>query len=345
VSLPPEVVFHRFFTQSLSLAERQHYWGRADLERLPISTSELSLLPAIQASLNDALHNEAMDVPDHVPHHTFHCDYIDSDVPNAGAFSYGGYSFIGITIPLVRRLWDVCGRLSVSDAVTAAIGIRVTSQECERFRVVLFRIQLHSIVAHEFTHHVHGHVMPVPSQAVFADEIVNRGEVGNLDHQAREVDADGYATYFVLTNLINGEERQSVSLLNIETDTLVVQDEVLLACFVVAVGGWLYAREPQVLSTDSIYRFTHPPQAARMNFVMQRAAAWCIQNRPALHQWMTHSRFQSLMASVAEATFGMNGTTDWEAQIAFLHSDDGTEYIKRLDERFRACVDALGPRP
>ena len=37
----------------------------------------------------------------HVEHGPFHVDYIDSDIENAVAVAYGGYSFIGVTVALI----------------------------------------------------------------------------------------------------------------------------------------------------------------------------------------------------------------------------------------------------
>ena len=45
---------------------------------------------------------------------------------------------------------------------------------------------------------------PLPNDLrgkVFPNEILDRGETGNWDLQAREADADGHATYHVLENL------------------------------------------------------------------------------------------------------------------------------------------------
>ena len=341
MSTPPEVLFHRFFqTERSGLEDRQTYKGKQDLDLLKPTVR--SLLVVIQNSLNEALLNEKRNVPEHVDHPPFHFDYIDSNIPNAVAFRYEGYSFIGITMALIYRLWDTCDRLSRSDAVGTSLGIHLTPEEYEGILVVLFRMQLNFVVLHEFTHHVHGHVSPLRSVPEFCDEILAGSETGSLEQQAREVDADGYAAYLMLAHLFDSEWRsQAVKLLKCEREAGNVQDEVLISTFVVAVGAFFFVRPPVALDNASVFDLTHPPQAARMNFVMENVMGWCKQNRPVLSEFMTKDRFNMLMSAAADATWGMNGGRDWGAQIAFLLSHDGSEYFKKLAECVKAHVCSL----
>jgi hypothetical protein len=340
MSIPPEVLFHRFF-QTLSSAHRETYKGKADLDRLQRPLVQ-SLLAAIQKGFNDALRDEKRNVPEHVDHPPFHFDYIDSSTPNALAFRYEGYSFVGITIALINTLWDVCFRLSRSAVVATVLCVRLRADEYDKLHIVLFRTLLNFVVSHEYTHHVHGHVTLRGSDSMFSNEILDDGETGNLEQQTLEADADGYAVYHVLANLIDGGGRaQEVSLLKLEAEPSEVQDEVLFSCFVVAVGAYMFVRPPQALDSANIYNLTHPPQAARMNCLMQQAISWCKQKRPGLQAWMTLDRFRRLMRAVAEATWGMNGGRDWAAQIAFLQSEDGAEYFRKLDRSLKAYVQSL----
>ncbi|MGO9095612.1 MAG: M48 family metalloprotease [Bryobacteraceae bacterium] len=339
MSTPPEVLFHRFF-QTLSSSERECYKGKKDVSSLP--QNQQSLLVGIQESFNEALRNESKDVPEHVDHPPFHFDYVDSRIPNALAFRYEGYSFIGITIALIDMLWDACVRLSRSETVASLLGVRLTAEEHERLHVVMLRTQLSFVLSHEYTHHVHGHACSQGSESLFFNEILDIGETGGLEQRTLEADADAYAAYHVLANLIVGGERsRAVGLLKLGAEAASVQDEVLLSCFVIAVGAYLFVRPPSDLDDVNIYRLTHPPQAARMNFLVYQAIGWCRQNRPSLEAWMTRDRFQGLMNGVAEATWGMNGGRDWGAQTAFLQSEDGSEYIRKLDRSLNAYILSL----
>ena len=339
--IAPEVLFHRFFQrEEHSPLDRQNYKGKQDLDALEPTVR--SLLSGIQESFNEALREEKRNVPEHVDHPPFHFDYVDSDVSNALAFRYEDYSFIGVTMTLIHMLWDTCVRLSRSEAVATLLGVTLARDEYDPVHVVLFQTQLKFVVSHEYTHHVHGHVFPRGSESMFSNEILDDGASGSIEQQALEADADGYAAYHVLAHLIDGEGRShAVSLLKIEAAPSGFQDEVLFACFIVGVGAFLFVRPPTALDNASIYALTHPPQAARMDYVMRHAMAWCKQNRPGLEAQMTIDRFRMLMNAVAEATWGMNGGRDWAAQTASLLSQGGSEYLKSLDKSLKAHVQSL----
>lgn len=339
--IPPEILFHQFFqSEELSRADRQNYKGKQDLDGLQPEVR--SLLIGIQEAFNESLRNEKQDVPEHVDHPPFHFDYIDSSTPNALAFRYEGYSFIGVTMALIDALWDVCVRLSRSEAIATLLGVQLSVEEFDKLHVVLFRTLLSFVVAHEYTHHVHGHVCPRGPEAMFHNEILVGAETGGLERQTLEADADGYAAYHVLANLIDGGARsQAIALLKLEAEPASVQDEVLLSCFVVSVGAYLFVRPAPALDSVSIYELTHPPQAARMNCLIYQAMAWCKQNRPDLQTWMTLDRFQKLMNAAAEAAVGMSGGLVWGAQTAFLRSEDGSEYFRKLDKNLKAHVQSL----
>jgi Peptidase family M48 len=344
MSVPPEILFDRFFQQF-----RHHkkpirpedpdprlYKGKKDLSGLPPLVE--SLLTNIQSTFNEALRNEKQDVPEHKAHPPFHFDYIDSEVPNALAFRFEDFSFIGITMGLVNILWETSSRLSQSDRVRRAVGIRADSDDTEPVHVVLFRIQLSFIITHEYTHHVHGHV----HDSVFWDEIRSVGHSGSLEQQMLEADADGYAAYHVLAHLLTAEGRpHAIGLLHLESETSETQDRVLFLCFVAALAAYLLVRSPQEIDGETIYKLTHPPQAARMNLLMQRAISWCNQNRAALADWMTLERFQLLMEAVAEATWGVGGEKTWAAQSDFLASREGAVYFDELDRALKAYVKVL----
>ena len=207
---------------------------------------------------------------------------------------------------------------------------------------MLFYNLLSFVVAHEFTHHVHGHSKQRGADSSSFNEIEDKGETGSLEDQVMEADADGYAAYHVLANLIDGGGRDpALAALKIKEKAGAVQDEVLFSSFVMVAGAFLFARTPVDLDKVNIHKLTHPPQAARLNYLMESAIAWCKQNRPSLAVWMTRDRFQEIMKAVAKATWGMNGGVTWEAQSAFLVSELGTEYLKTLGEGLKAYVAAL----
>ena len=338
---PPEVLFDRCIRRLRSNSpvrpddpDSRPYKGKKDLCSLPADVE--TLLTSVQRAFNEALSNETH-VADHAPHSPFHFDYIESTSRNALAFRDENYSFIGITIELVYLLWDICFRLAKSEAVKAALGLE-TELPAEPLHVVLLRIQLFFIVAHEYTHHIHGHF----AESVIGHQILDTSESGTLEEQMMEAAADGYSTYYVLTHLFTEGREHAISLLNIGRAVTTTQDEVLLTCFVAATGAYFLSSQPTVFDGVSLYKLRHPPQAARMNLLMQQAISWCKQNRSALVEWMSLQRFQSLMNAIEAATWGLNGGKDWSEQTAFFSSEAGHEYFSRLDKLMKKYVAGPG---
>lgn len=289
---------------------------------------------------NEALRNEKQGVPEHVEHPPFHVDYVDADIQNAIAFRYDDYSFIGITVPLIYAISDVCLLLSKSDTVAALLEVQPSDAEYNELQAVLFYILTAFVITHEWTHHVHGHVHRPCAEAIFPNEILDTGGDGSIESQIKELAADGYSAYHVLANLIDSQTRPMLTLLKLEAKQTSVQDEVLFSLFVVAVAAYLFVRPAPDLNPIEIYKLTHPPQAVRMNFLMQEAIGWCSQNRPHLEAWMK-GRFQSLMRATAEALLGTDGAQVWANQNAFLKSEEGAKYIRALAEGIEAYRKSL----
>lgn len=105
----------------------------------------------IQANLNEALRNERLDVPEHVAHPPFHMDFIDSDDANALAFTEGDYSFIGITVALIHRIWESCLPLVQAAEIGTLLGLQLdTGERRTRLHALLFRLQLNFVTTHEY---------------------------------------------------------------------------------------------------------------------------------------------------------------------------------------------------
>lgn len=210
---PPDILFHRRFQRLRRPQDRELYRGKADLDRLPGEPLPVKLLEDVQVMLNTALAAEKQ-IPEHVDHDPFHFDYIDSVDPNALAFCCDGYSFIGVTIPLLNQLWASASLVAESAEPAALLDMRLSDDQRvstsveQRIAVAVFRLELLFIVLHEWTHVVHGHVRNA-DDAGFANEVLGRTD-GNIATQARESDADGYAAYYMLENVINGQERAHV---------------------------------------------------------------------------------------------------------------------------------------
>lgn len=174
----PEVLFHRYFG-TLSDNNRRHYWGKYDLAKASLTDFERLLL-ALQYALNDSLNDADQNLENRVEHSPFHVDYVDSSVENAIAFRYEGCSFIGVTIPLMSRLWNLC--VSVDPIAAEYLRPALRSPiDPGGLGTVLFRTLLSFIVAHEYTHHVHGHVSRADLQQTVFDEISSLRGCGGLE--------------------------------------------------------------------------------------------------------------------------------------------------------------------
>lgn len=333
----PEELFDEAFTKC-SAEDRRHYKGRHDLTGLPPQVQRQ--LRLIQTVFNDSLRNEKH-VPEHVAHPPFHVDYVDSDVENALAFRYEDYSFIGITVPLIYGTSDVCLSLSKSPTVFKLLRVEPSVEDYNAVHAALFYNLCAFVVAHEFTHHVHGHVCVLGADTLFPNEILDTGLKGNLKSQIREIVADGYSIYHVLANLFDGGRETAITALKLDAEEPSVQDEALLSLVVVAVGAYLFVRPLEKLNETEVYKDTHPPQVVRLDCIMQEAIHWCRQNRPQLQTWMTAARFQELMNAAVEATVGLNGAQVAGDQAAFMKSEEGAKYHRALADGVNAYKQAL----
>jgi hypothetical protein len=158
VPIPPEVAFDRYF-RGLNLAQQKIYEGKFDIEQLAPGPLRVFLL-RLQSALNLALANERY-VPEHRDHPPFHVDYIRSAEMNALAFRHEGYSFIGLTIPLIEEAGQLCSRLCNSADLLSALGLTLTQEVSEELGALLLKILMFFVVSHEYTHIVHGHTGPL----------------------------------------------------------------------------------------------------------------------------------------------------------------------------------------
>ena len=276
-------------------------------------------------------------MPEQVPCPPFHFDYIDSDIPNALAFSDGDFSFVGMTMALVYLLGDICVRLSRTEGIARPLwenrcrwNCVITSRQCSSINGIYFFADLR----HEYAHHVFGHNLG--SRAF--DEVLDGTKTGTLDGQAEESVADAYAVHHIMANMIGGSGKAlAITALELHDKTLDAQDQVLFACFVIVAAAYLISRTPVDLTKQNVYQLPYPPQIARLNYIMEAAVAWCRKDRPTLATWMTKGRFEALVRIAIEAV-DVNDSAMWEAQIAFLRTEAGADYIKKLGECIKAKI-------
>jgi hypothetical protein len=337
-SVPPEVVLDRYVREELARIKGfEGYVGKQNLELLEPDLR--SLLVNIQQAFNEGLRRENTNASGGVAHPPFHVDYVAANTPNALAFQYEGYAFVVMTTPLVEMLLKICERLNTSYSVANILGLDAAHSRLEGVYVTLFATQLGFLIAHEYTHHIHRHLFYTEFRSGVWNEGLDNSRIGGLDNQAKEVDADAYAVYIVLTDLITGERRpKAVAILGNGVAPDSVADEKLLASFVVGVGSFFYSLPSHKFDPSAVLTGTHPPQAARMSYVMDVVRSWLAQNKPSLLARVTPEWYQSIMRQVAESMYGASGEQDWDKQIDFLLSAGGKAYGEQLSEGFNRLL-------
>src|SRR5258708_18891347 len=160
---PQEYAFDEWF-------RKLGFRGRHDLSDLQPSLQ--GQLRALQTMHNDAF-GRARRLTEHADDLPIYLDYIDTDegVENAIATHDDRYAFVGITLPLVFRISDVCRDLSHSEALCATLRVRPSEQDYNELQATLFYSLLSFVVAHEWTHHVHGHLGQLSHQTAIFQEI------------------------------------------------------------------------------------------------------------------------------------------------------------------------------
>jgi len=336
---PPEVILDRWVKERGSRHESgfSGYLGTLDIERVE-SPSFRSFLYLIRDAINEALRLEGPNASGGIEHLPFHFDFVDvkHEIKNAHAFQYAGLSFIAVTLPMVELIWDVSHRLSRSRLVLELLSLGPEVNR-DAFQGLLFQIQMNFLVSHEYTHHIHGHV-PEGSvgEAEVWSEFSNQTTPGNLQSQAQELDADGYAEFLVLAHLLCGERRNTALAQCGRAELLGVDgDELLLTCFFLSLLAFFCSSWRGAIDTASIYDLQHPLPQVRITYAIRVAEMWSSLNKTVPQTWFREARFQELFRA-ARDTVGGTDRAVWDTQLEFLRSAEGAEYGRRLGERFES---------
>jgi hypothetical protein len=328
---PPEVILDRLLRNE---PEFSRYLGKVDIERVE-PPSFRALLSMFQNEINEALRKENTNASGGVEHPPFHFDYVDSAVEkNAYAFQHEGFSFVVVTLPLVKSIVDVSQRLSRSEDALRLLHLDWGAFEPDILQGVLAQIQLLFLTSHEYTHHVHKHVSGGYQGRVWT-EFPQGANCGNIDSQVEELDADYYAAYLVLTHLLRGERRQS-ALIQLERTNMPATDcdEMLLSCFLLAVLAFFCALSRWDVA-QSAYQLTHPPRPVRIRYAIKAAEMWCRQFGSVPQSWFSSPRLQDLLR-VANEAGGETTRPGWDVELSILSSADGALYERLLLEKFEA---------
>lgn len=335
----PEVILDRFVrTQLRNERGFSDYVGKLDIERVE-SPSFRSFLHLMQKTMNETLRLEGVNASGGVQHPPFHFDYlaVGAGIRNALAFQHADFSFIVVTLPLVESVWHLSRRLSRSPIVVELLHLDPATVAPDAFQGLLFGIQLAFLVSHEYTHHVHRHCAESHGGLIGVwTEFLHDTTCGNMNSQAQELDADGYATYLVLAHLLRGEMRPSALAELGRADMPGTDgDALLLTCFFLAVLAFFCEFWRGDIDMASVYKFRHPPPPVRIKYMIQIAEMWCGQNGSVPQSWFSPARFQELFRAASEV-IGETSRQTWDAQMSFLRGAEGVQYDQQLFERFEA---------
>jgi hypothetical protein len=259
-----------------------------------------------------------------------HLDFLESLAENAHAFEDEGYHFIGITIPLVERLLRVSEALVAADEVTTLLKLTGGLKQRENATGGVFSIELLFAAAHEFGHHLLGHVSGFrPEQW---NDVEDAGTGGSLEQQAEENLADGYAVFLVLGSLLDGLYGQQVlRVLGHGATPCPGADTILMSASLLCAFSLFSPKSHEAPDPASLYDLSHPPAFARVNGIIQTTRVWCQRYRPSLDAWMTWDRLEEIMHAEENSRPGGEGA--WESQLEFFMSPDGARYFERLGEQ------------
>jgi len=285
-------------------------------------------LRSLQDSWNVALGNARSDVPKHVRTKPFYLDFVDADEKNATAFCYDGHALIAVTAPLIFGLSDICLALSKSNEVATALGIQYVPDDYNQLHAVLLSIISAFIVAHEYTHHVYGHVSEDDWLTPFLH--ISSCSGGSLAQQIDEIVADGYSIYHVLeNNIVTTTANGPNPFFSLNSDGSSVNREQMVAIIAVVVAAYMFTLRECDLSILTVYTLSHPPPPVRLELVMTESFLWA-RKFPTLGAFLQHS-FRALASVAARVIVGVDKAMQvWTQQRPFLQSPAGQAYTQAL---------------
>jgi hypothetical protein len=324
--MPPEIILDRYVRENFP----KSYSGKLDIERVG-SPSLRKFLYGLQIETNDALRLENANASGGIAHPPFHFDYLDATITNAHAIPHERFWFVALTLPLIKSIVDVSRHLSRSSVVLQLLHLDTGALQPDILWGYLGQIQLMFLTSHEYTHLIHQHSARKELSGMWT-ELVPQNNCGGIDSQVEELDADGYATYLVLTFLLRSERRQRALIQLGQTNTPATDcDELILSCFFLALMAFFRTLWPESIRLP-FDQPTHPPAPVRIDYLIQVAKMWSGQFGIGEQSWFTSLRLQDLFHAADSEGDGTN-RQGWDEQIALLASADGDQYRNLLFEK------------
>jgi hypothetical protein len=334
--LPREVIFDRYFREYPEWSVRSCYLGRqVPLKLIERFGQELAqMLDEARNLLNERFKNHTLCLDSIKP--ILHFDYIEvkepqcpaEDAPpraNAIAFVHKRIHFVGITIPLVIELLRTAQRLVSRGRITRLFNAK-PHRATELFSV-LFTTMVEFVFLHEIGHHVHGHQGEKASKqpTLYYDETVAATE-NSLVSQAKEIEADGYATNALLEKF-RFDPPRATALNRLRARYRDASERQLFLLILLASAGALIACGIKTFALNK----PHPPKGTRLHFVAARINDWAKKRSATAPAPLKLKQYQRLMTAVRRALDRQEpGALDEEA--AFLSSSQGKDYLNAISD-------------
>jgi hypothetical protein len=338
----PDIEFHRFLSRDhLTKEEYERHPAKLDLDKID---PKLAVhLAAIKKLINEmfARNSDQIDTPKGV---TLHLDYIAKPLPplirfaNAISFTFKGFFFVGVTYDLVELMNAICGSLAQSPATAAFLGIKTdTPAQREILLACLFLVQIQFAIDHEVGHHFHGHTGRSES-GLFSSEYLCSTAIQDRDQmeeQAREVEADGYAVHMMAKSLFQPET--GANLIARLGPTTLSTNEFLVHFLLLCIASYLILRPQNSFNPGDARKPRHPFGTMRLNVVMTDFLGWASQFKPELMPFITQITLDHVQLAIQGAQANSQSYSNWTLEGQFLRTTEGETYRADL-YRFREAL-------
>lgn len=337
--LPAEIAFHRYFGRP-EITARYHYLGKQPLEELGEEFGRQ--IEAIQDRINTGYELTKSRVLVDGRHPLIYCDFIKPNpegkqLISAHAFYDGERYFIGLTTPLIVRLFECAGYLAHSPHVRRVFvipfgdGFEKDKLRGAILQPLFFGHQLNFVFGHEFGHHFLGHTINGDDcfWKEFALESIDDRESSPLTSHAHEIQADSYASEYLLSALLETDILYHSLCLLGRSLTDAEAKELMVGIYVISICAVLFAL-PNLPFTEKSLTKDHPLKAARLSNMMSSMEGYLNRLSPDLAGWLTLEKFNGFAEAVKSSIppIGLS----WDEETSYLLSPSGARYYKDLME-------------
>jgi hypothetical protein len=332
MAVPPEVAFDRAIRNYYPEYRRCEYAGRfeVDPDRHPLLHDVYTLINGMYE-----LHANRF-VADDNRSPNLHFDFIEGSAVNALAFNDQHYSFVALTVALVRELEQIADELARSNRVWELFGhhSEINQESTQSLWTALVITVLQFVAFHELGHHMHGHCPRDGNLSLRVREEYDPVRAGRADVnelQADELDADEYAIRTISENLLAGPVRPEIlDMLGRPTDE--ETDGNLLTLITLAVGTFFFHRTSTDGDLSKFAASSHPPMPARLQRAMEALRKWLVVNQPASEEWVLGEKYLHVMNVGTDILDREGRGVIWNSQTSLLDSLGGGAYLDSLDD-------------